>query len=362
MGAVSKVVESWHSSFWSWLLVGDRDGIQSHQGIRLQHDRRDRYRVETVGSAPLAAPKQRVTLDAGVDRFEFVTDEQGRLPATAEIAAKPGQRITLRGAKGRAFTTIHAPDPTHFLGSERTEGDLAKELKAAHFEPAGFQGRFADCWALASINAIAASCPEVLEGSFAGCGGRVGVRLFDFDPGSSRFIPTSYLVDGRLPWSGVLTKKSLRRLSALRRGPTHAPDPHLWIRLFEKAMANRRGSFEGLNAGPPAAALEALMGARAATHSLANLSDEAILRLLKEAVEQRRPIVVTSAVGLTTRLRPNHAYAMTALTEHSNGGPWVQLHDPGGFLNPELPVAGLRKWVRTLTIGPRPPEAGSREA
>lgn len=317
------------------------------QSVRLAHVRGDTYAFETIGSVPVGAPGAQLVLRTGWGRTQVTLNEEGHFPEGWTARGQPGESLVITTKAGKLVGTLTIPRGDLWWSNGREKIDLGR----ARIEPAGFQGYvLGDCWALASINAIAAACPEVIGQAITPSPTRpwVGVLLHDFDPKTKTYVPVSYLVDRQFSRGGVRTKMFLNSAK------TPPDDRHVWLPLLEKALANRRGSYRALDAGMPASALEAITGTPARYYPRKELTTEEVKRILLEAKEQRLPVVLGGLPALIPRLVPQHAYAVTAIELLPNGGVTVKLHDPSGIFRESLNADDLLHWACSITVGGAP--------
>lgn len=347
----------WNTKLGARLRYPDYDGIDGHQTIRLSHQRRDHYQLEMMHSGPLGRPGMRVSLDTAAGRrYRLKLDDQGRVPSGTRVIAQPGEEMVLRGPKGVAAIHFHAPTEGEWWSAESLAGDTWTAVRQACLELGGYQGGIGDCWALGPVLAIAATCPEALSEIFGGQGGRVGVRLFDYDAKTETYSPVSYLVDDRFSPLGLTTDRSRARAenaTHLPQMPTHA-DPHLWLRILEKALASRRGSHPGLSVGWPRESFEALLGAPAETLSLDTLTLDAITARLLEARDARQPVALGSGARLFPKLMNAHIYAVRSIEVDRQGQITLELHNPHGRRHARLRGSEIKTWASQLWIGTRP--------
>lgn len=266
--------------------------------------------------------------------------------------------MSLRGPKEIEAIRFHAPTEGEWWSAATLDEATWQALSHARLERAGFQGAIGDCWALGPVLAIVSTCPEALRETFGGRGGRVGVRLFDYDAEAQRHVPTSYLVDAAFSKLGVTTDHSRDHSphATHRAADSVSVDPHLWLRLLEKALACRRGSHEGLSIGWPREAFEALLGAPAETLILDELPLEVITRRLLRAKEAREPVVLGSGARLIPKLLNAHIYAVRSIEVDDRGRLELQLHNPHGKKHHQLRGAQVKNWASQIWIGQRPPD------
>ncbi|MEZ6187298.1 MAG: C2 family cysteine protease [Planctomycetota bacterium] len=236
------------------------------------------------------------------------------------------------------------------------------------------QGALGDCYLLASLIAIARLDPGHLEGLIAeGEPGTFQVTLWH--PIAPRQAGLTALRDGarealrRLRGQGVGPRETfavngripLREGDAAfaRQGDRFVGKDgqvyhvELWPILFEKAFARMHGGFEEIVGGYPAYALMALSGRRARNVGLTFRSDRGIETVLREALDERRPVIVSSKRGAEDLgVVGGHAYV---LLEVESGG--FRLYNPWGRRHPERPLTAreLRRLFHRATLGPRFP-------
>jgi hypothetical protein len=114
-----------------------------------------------------------------------------------------------------------------------------------------------DCFFIAPLASFAQRRPDLVEAAIEEReGGLYAVRFYHFDHATKEATRRDEIVDGELPEGK--DGKPMYATTVSGRG--------IWVSLFEKAYAKRRGGFKKLGrGGDPAAAIEALTGRKAHT-------------------------------------------------------------------------------------------------
>ncbi|MCK6547200.1 C2 family cysteine protease [Myxococcota bacterium] len=138
----------------------------------------------------------------------------------------------------------------------------------------------------------------------------------------------------------------------------------LWVALVEKAWAQHEGgSYANLEAGSPAAALEALTGKPAKRTSLGEHTNlDKLWAKLRDAKSEGRPMVLrTRESAVAQPLAADHCYAVLDVIERA-GAKLVRVYNPWGTKNnsrplesmiAEVPLDALREDAEALYVGGR---------
>lgn len=220
------------------------------------------------------------------------------------------------------------------------------------------QGQVGDCYFISSLVSIAKARPDLLKKAIRDNGN--GTYTVTFQSRPVRGLPTvpvEITVDTMLP---------------VRRGkPEYAAarNPNeLWPLLFEKAYAAWKGSYDKIEAGMAANALEALTGGTPAFFVVSTaMQEDAVFEKLKMVNEPGNCVVALSKPEDTgiDGMVADHAYAVLG-TEERDGRKYVKLRNPWGSFEPGrgrddgifmLPIGQFLKafaTVETMSLGASP--------
>ncbi len=190
------------------------------------------------------------------------------------------------------------------------------------------QGNVGDCYFISSMVVVAKARPDLLEKAITDNGdGTYTVRFHARPVRGEPTVPVEVTIDGELPQR--------------RKQPEYASarDPkELWPLLFEKAYASWKGSYDAIEAGMAANALEALTGADPSFFFVSTSSNhEEVFKKLDLANQPGGCVVALSKpeqTGLEEGLVPDHAYAVLGTQRRANGELWVKLRNPWGEQEP----------------------------
>ena len=164
------------------------------------------------------------------------------------------------------------------------------------------QGLTGDCWLVASLIAIAATRPELIENAVTDNeDGTFTVRLYE--AGAARDVT----VNGELYMHAAIRKPVYMR----SRNATE-----LWGPIIEKAYAGLHDDgYQGVHSGWPADALRTLTNLDSDLLAHASSSDDALYATIEQALRDRRPTVADIgiddvAAAEAAGLLPLHAYAV----------------------------------------------------
>ena len=182
-------------------------------------------------------------------------------------------------------------------------------------------GQANDCYLIATLSAIAAVRPELIEEIIRpNADGTYTARFFDLDQG----VPVQITVDGATPVGS-------------NGQPLYAEGTDAWGPLIEKAYAVRYGGYTrmGERGGVAQYAMAEITG-RVAGGFRTSIGVTATLRALETAIRERRPMLAQtnasalSGCGVSRRgIVDNHSYAVLGV-ERTTDGVYVTLRDPMG--------------------------------
>jgi hypothetical protein len=215
------------------------------------------------------------------------------------------------------------------------------------------QGKLGDCFLMATLNAVIAMRPELIEKAFHINEDRTLSVMFydkverpDGTPGPESFVPHPEVIDGDLP-----TNKSWFE------------DPHklygyskdaseLWSGLLEKAYAQRESGYLFITGGVPAHAMEAVLGASVGSLP-GGVPPKVLEKTISMALSQRKVIVASSLnkSGVFEHgVWGKHAYAVVDSRPNKNGEPCVVLRNPAGGNDLLVPYTDVAKVVNYFDV------------
>ncbi len=188
------------------------------------------------------------------------------------------------------------------------------------------QGAIGDCYFLASLAAIARSNPDALRNRISQqSDGSYNVILYvrNGDNFRQQVVNVTATFPQRDNGRGDLTYANA--------GDTNAQGTELWVRLFEKAYAKLKGSYDEIEGGFEENALETLLGQEAEELNLSSLTNEQLITRVRAAFRSNQP--VTAGTGRFepnqfTRLNeivPLHAYTVMDINDDT-----ITLRNPHG--------------------------------
>ena len=188
------------------------------------------------------------------------------------------------------------------------------------------QGALGDCYFLASLSAIARSNPSALRNRISRqSDGSYNVILYvrAGDNFRQQVVNVTATFPQRNSGTGNYTYASA--------GDANAKGTELWVRLFEKAYAKLKGSYDEIEGGFEENALETLLGQEAEELNLSSLTNEQLIARVRAAFRSNQP--VTAGTGSFkrnqfTRLNeivPLHAYTVLDISDDT-----ITLRNPHG--------------------------------
>jgi hypothetical protein len=150
------------------------------------------------------------------------------------------------------------------------------------------QGQLGDCYWMAAMAAVALRDPEAIRSSIREQGGEYSVTLWERRSGSLR--PRRFDVAPSFPVSPRTGALVFAQTSDER-----GRQRELWPMILEKALAQSKGSYQGIENGSPAVALETLTGkpARVSRHKKQHAWNLTFAELAA-AVESGNPVLTAS--------------------------------------------------------------------
>jgi hypothetical protein len=236
------------------------------------------------------------------------------------------------------------------------------------FDPAGLspeqvqQGAQNDCWFMAPMAAEALSGPETLASGIAPGDGpnTFDVRLYLANNDTGAIEPVWIPVTADLP-----TDASGRPVFA--QAPLGSDgQPMVWAALYEKALAQVSGGYDGIGLGDPAVGYTVLTGRPAVDVQVGDLGNSQLGELLAlSAGDYNLTVGTFKDTDPSTGWKAGHSYAVMGTANAPNGVPYVLLRDPwGDVAGPPprgsvdlgegsfaVPVSALRGPAKFITLG-----------
>lgn len=233
---------------------------------------------------------------------------------------------------------IQANDPTAGYGATQT-GPIAttggdRDDTDAYSPDDIRQGALGDCYFLASLSAVARSNPASLRNRITRqSDGSYNVILYVRD--GDNFRQQVVNVTATFPQGSGGTGG----FTYARGGDANAHGTELWVRLFEKAYAKLRGSYDAIEADWAAVGLGAVTGEQAENIALSSITNANLKTRIDQAFRAQKPVTVTSNSesffnGLTGILQTYanshnivgpHVYAVMSVTDDE-----ITLRNPHG--------------------------------
>jgi len=184
------------------------------------------------------------------------------------------------------------------------------------------QGQVGDCYFVSSLSAVAQAHPEILEKNMkTNRDGTYTVTFYQRPDMTKPAKPVQITVDGDFPTKGG----RLEYISARE-------NRELWPLVYEKAYAQWKGSYDGIEAGMGSMALEALTGAKPSYFPITSDADPAkVFQQVKDACAGKGCVVALSQpVGCDVKgMVDDHAYTLLGTVE-KDGQKLVKVRNPWG--------------------------------
>jgi hypothetical protein len=219
-------------------------------------------------------------------------------------------------------TTVTTNEPTASGSYSNVSGNLFGSNGPSYLDVK--QGQVGDCWLLSSLAEVAARDPQDITGMFTYKGttveNGVTVGLYSVRFYNSAGVAQYVTVDTELPDGGKLYDQASS-------GP-------LWVALAEKAYAEANGmgivttsdphvdSYNALNGGDPAWALQAITGKSANEYSI-NPTNLAAAWNAGQLI-----VLYTGQTTASSYIVPDHAYAVVGYTASSSNP--FEVYNPWG--------------------------------
>jgi hypothetical protein len=222
------------------------------------------------------------------------------------------------------------------------------------------QGSLGDCYFMASLAAVARANPDAIKKLITDNGdGTFKVTLYIRGHAWSKATPVTKTIDARLA-SKVAGTPLYSGLGDKADGKSEG-----WGPLLEKRLAQEKGSYHDISGGNIskgfnyAGGFELLTGKKQKTESVSALSDDEILLVVKDALDNSKPVTCGSLSGeqsadLTTDANKhnvfwNHAYAPMAVDP---GAKTISLQNPWGTSHVEnLSIKDFRRFYKNIRVG-----------
>lgn len=222
------------------------------------------------------------------------------------------------------------------------------------------QGLLGDCYFIASLAAVARANPEAIKDLIIDNGdGTFEVALFIRPHAWSEPVRVTKTIDSQLAskYAGTPLYAGL--------GDSAEGQSEGWAPLLEKRLAQEKGSYDDISGSKIskgfhyAGAFELLTGKKQATDLVSGLSDEEILVLIQDALDNNKPVTCGSlsdeqSEDLTKAANAknvhwNHAYAPISVDPSAKT---ISLQNPWGTSHVmDLPIADFRRFYKNVRIG-----------
>jgi hypothetical protein len=221
------------------------------------------------------------------------------------------------------------------------------------------QGRLNDCWLMASLAALAYKDPEVLEEMIDPVGDgtfNVTFQQSSIDPDTAETVYRPVTINVK-PDFYVDAGDGKTPLYADPAGG--GKTPALWTSLIEKAYAQWKGGYDGLQGGVAADAMEAITGEDANTIAFDGSTDlDQLYTTIRGAIWNGSPVVAATADTTDGSVVQEHGYMVIDAWDQ-DGKKYVGLYNPYGQDGqakgiPQyvtLPLDQFRKNMNGVTIG-----------
>lgn len=222
------------------------------------------------------------------------------------------------------------------------------------------QGSLGDCYFMASLAAVARANPEAIKKLIKDNGdGTFEVTLYIRPHAWSEATPVTKTVDSRLA-SKVTGTPLYAGLGDKADGEAEG-----WAPLLEKRLAQEKGSYNDISGGNIskgfnyAGGFELLTGKKQETQWVSKLNDDEILILIKDALDNNKPVTCGSLSGEQTEdltraanaknVHWNHAYAPMDVNA---GSKTISLQNPWGRAHVEdLTIKDFRRFYKNIRVG-----------
>ena len=221
------------------------------------------------------------------------------------------------------------------------------------------QGALGDCYLLAGAAAEARANPAGVRRLIKDNGdGTFDVTLHFREDWWSDPVAKTVTVDGKFPTKGGAPVYA-------KIGQGEGGDDEIWMALFEKALAKETGSYDLISGGNITkhtnfgGVHELLTGNKVKMVNTDSMGEEALLRRMSDALENKEPIAVgtynfnddaTARVAAEKlNIYANHAYSVESVDLDAGT---VNLQNPWGSRHPtNVLIEDFRKYYKRLDIG-----------
>ncbi|MCB9778679.1 MAG: hypothetical protein H6742_08970 [Alphaproteobacteria bacterium] len=224
------------------------------------------------------------------------------------------------------------------------------------------QGALGDCYLIAGMIAVARANPQAIKDIVKDNGdGTFDITLYIRTSYYGRPRPETITVDARLPVKGQDSPLYAKQ------GDQEGGQDELWVALIEKAVAQKKASYELISGGNIngngfsfAGATELLTGKRENYYSFDGLDKEDILLMATFALEDNKPVICSTRSDkeddeqMTREANGhnvywNHAYPVESVDLDketiSFQNPWGSHHVK------DLPIADVVRFYKSIRIG-----------
>ena len=183
------------------------------------------------------------------------------------------------------------------------------------------QGAVGDCYFLSPLMAVARINPGLVRRLIRGPIGQteIGADVYEVTlMVGAGGKPVTYRVDDRFV-TGAAGDPQYAQY-----GDMSALGPELWVMLLEKAWAASKGSYQQIHFGQSADGLRALTGKESTRREIADRSDRQIMRDIRNAIDDGRPVTCSSVLTLSAAaLQRAQALGVTVTAQHAYNVSWA---------------------------------------
>ena len=242
------------------------------------------------------------------------TDEQKQLDAMQTIIKKVDAKVVL--LKEGNSKTKSTPKVLKKHEGKYNYGEIVAELfvKGAidenKIDPNDVQqGQLGDCYFLAAIAAVARANPDALE------------KLIK-DNKDGTYDVTLHVYKYFLSWSRTPTVIKVKPEFPKKADGTPAyaktGDKELWVMLLEKAYAQHKGDYKGIDGGYVEKAMGVLTGENAKSYKINKYTEKEILETFADAIKNKQPIAADSKkIGKKNKEKSKLAKGLNIIGGHS---------------------------------------------
>jgi hypothetical protein len=289
------------------------------------------------------------------DKYKFAEGPEDKVPSPAG-GGRMNQKAGLPGLRDK-HTNSPYEDQKSGAAFVKGEGD-----KAAVDSNDVRQGQLGDCYLMAGMASVARANPELIQKLIKDNGdGTFDVTLYLRDKSYSQPRPVVQTIDAQLAVKALGGSPLYANI-----GDTQGGSKELWPALLEKAMAQKKGSYDKISGGNVAkdgfnfaGAIELFTGKRENYFATDSLQEDDVLLMIGAALEAHKPITVDTRnletdAALTQKANGvnvywNHAYSPMKVDIDARTidlqNPWGSNHVTG------LSIKDFVTYYRSVRVG-----------